>query len=42
MKGNYARNEDDVFEGLKDGAWKYYNEKGELIKTENYRNGKKQ
>jgi antitoxin component YwqK of YwqJK toxin-antitoxin module len=28
--------------GIKDGAWKYYNEKGELIKTENYSNGIKQ
>jgi antitoxin component YwqK of YwqJK toxin-antitoxin module len=32
----------DQGSGIKDGAWKYYNEKGELIKTENYSNGIKQ
>ena len=41
-QGNYVKNSNYSLKGLKDGIWKYYNDEGNLIKTENYSNGIKQ
>ena len=32
----------DLGDYLKDGAWTYYDEKGNVTKTENYHNGEKE